>query len=159
MGYFVVYKYNQYLVKKEMISQIRMGILHPDIVLLKILRPEKEPEFNRVEKNEFVYYRKLYDIVVERKSGDTTLFYCLHDKKEELLYTHFTLFLRCNGRSGSSQKDNPIHALLYNLITQALIQNSSLPPKDQGTTFVFPRSQTSINPVYLVHFAPPPEIA
>ena len=158
MGYYVVFRCNQYLVKKEMISQIRGGIFHPDILLLKILRPEKEHQFRRVEKNEFTYYGKLYDVVVERKSGDTTLFYCLHDNKEESLIADFTLSLRRGGRSGSSH-DNPILALLHNLITQALIQNTALPLQGQGITFVFPVSQPPIFPVYLVHFAPPPKTA
>lgn len=159
MGYYVVFKYNRYMVKKEMIYQIRMGLFHPNIVLLKILHPEKEQQFCRIEKNEFTYFGKLYDVVVERKSGDTTLFYCLHDKKEESLLANFTLCLRRNGRSGSSPRDNPIHALLHNLITQALIQNPGLPLHGQGVTFIFPISKTPIFPVYLVHFAPPPEIA
>ena len=159
MGYYVVFKYNQYLVKKEMISRIRGGIFHPDIVLLKIFRPQEDSQFRRREKSEFTYYGRLYDIVVERKSGDTTLFYCLHDKKEETLLADFTLSLLRSGRSGSSHKDNPIHALLHNLITQALIQNRALPVKGQGIAFIFPVFQTPIIPVFLDHFAPPPEIA
>ena len=87
------------------------------------------------------------------------MFYCLHDKKEESLIAGFTFFLRRTGRSGPSPNDGPIHALLYNLITQALIQNSALPLQDQGTAFTFPVSQMPLIPVYLVHFAPPPESA
>lgn len=140
-----------------MFAQIRDGIFHPDIILLKILHPEKEGQFHRMENAEFTWYGKLFDVVVERKSGDTTLFYCLHDKKEESLLDGYTLLIRRTGRSGSSQKDNPIHALLHNLINQALIQNSALPIHDQGITFVYHGFHPPIIPVYLVHFAPPPE--
>lgn len=159
MGYYVVFKCNQYLIKKEMYSQIRGGVFHPDVVRLKILHPEQDRQFRRTEKNEFTYLGRLYDIVVERRSGDTTLFYCLNDKKEETLLADYTLYLRFNGRSGSSQKDNPIHALLHNLISQALIQNPALPVVNNGLTFIFPVFQAPIIPVYLVHFAPPPETA
>lgn len=158
MGYYVVFMYNQHLVKKEMITQIREGVFHPDIVLLKILHPEKERMFRRVEKNEFTYSGKLYDVVVERKSGDTTVFYCLHDKKEEKLLADFTFFLRRNARSGSSN-GSPIQSLLHNLITQALILSTALPVPGEGITFNFPQIQSPIIPVYLVYFAPPPEIA
>jgi hypothetical protein len=159
MGYYIVFKCNQWQAKQEMIGQIRMGLFHPNIILLKILSPEKEQQFQRREKNEFTWYGKLYDIVVERKSGDTTLFYCLHDKKEETALADFTLFFNRTGRSGSSSRDNPIHALLHNLITQALVHNPGLSAQNQGITFTFPVFQTAIIPVYLVHFAPPPEIA
>jgi hypothetical protein len=142
-----------------MITQIRLGIFHPDIVLLKILHPEKERRFHRMEKNEFTYFGNLYDIVVERKSGDTTLFYCLHDKKEEALLANFSIYLRHNLPSGPSQKDHSILALLHNLITQALIQKMVYPLQGEGMTFIFPVSQTPIIPVYLVHFVPPPESA
>ena len=159
MGYYIVFRCNQYLVKKEMVAQIRGGIFHSDIVLLKILSPEKEQQFHWRDKNEFSWYGKLYDVIVERKSGDTTMFYCLRDKKEETLLADFSFYLNRTGRSGSSAKDNPIHALLHNLVTQALIQSPTLPAQGQGVTFIFPVFQTPIFPVYLVHFAPPPEIA
>ena len=159
MGYYFVFTCNQYLAKKEMFSRIKGGDFHPDLVLLKIFHPEKERRFRRMEKNEFTYYGRLYDIVVERKSGDTTLFFCLHDKKEEAVIADFTNWLRYSGRSGSTSKDNPIHALLQNLITQALVQNTALPIQGQGIGFNFPVFQSPIFPVYLVHFAPPPEIA
>ena len=159
MGYFFIFKCNQYHIKKGMLSEISIGIFQPDIVILKILHPEKERQFLRIENNEFTYCGRLYDIVVERKSGDTTLFYCLHDKKEETLVSDFSLYLRFNGRSGSSSKDNPIHALLYNLITQALIQNATLPLHGEGITWQFPEIQSTIIPVYLVHSAPPPKTA
>jgi hypothetical protein len=159
MGYYIVFKCNQCLLKDEMMSQIRIGVFHPDIVVLKILFPEKERQFHRCDKNEFSWFGRLYDIVVERKSGDTTLFYCLHDKKEETLLADFTLFFNRTGHSGPSSKGNPIPALLHNLVMQALLQSPGLPLKEQGIIFLFPIFQTSIIPVYLVHFAPPPEIA
>ena len=142
-----------------MISQIRRGVFHPGIIILKIIRPEQNSQFRRIEKSEFSWNGKLYDVVIERRSGDTTLFYCLHDKKEETLLADFSLYLNRTGRAGSSAKGNPIPALIHNLIIQALIQTPTLPVQSQGVTFYFPEFQTSISPVYLVHFAPPPEIA
>jgi len=159
MGYYFVFRCNQYLIKQEMVSRVRKGIYHPDIVLLRILHPEKEPQYHRLGKNEFSYHGRLYDIVVERKSGDTTFFYCLHDKKEETLISDFMLYLRFNGHSGSSQKDLPIHELLQNLVTKALIQDPVPAPQDPGIAFAFPELQTMLIPVYLVHFTPPPESA
>jgi hypothetical protein len=157
MGYLIVFRYNQYLIRQEMVARIRCGAFPDKIVLLKFLHPEREKQFIRLEQTEFTYIGKLYDVVAEGKSGDTTLFYCLHDKKEEDLLADYTLYLRRNG--DSSQKDNSILALLYNLVTQALIQNPSIPPQGQGIAFQFPFSKILITPVYLVHAAPPPKSA
>ena len=157
MGYLIVFRYNQYLVRQEMIARITCGAFPDKIILLKLLHPGKEKQFIRIEKTEFTYFGKLYDVVAEVKKGDTTLFYCLHDKKEEDLLTDYTLYLRRNG--DSSRKDNSILALLYNLVTQALIQNPSIPLQGQGIAFQFPVSKFVITPVYLVHAAPPPKPA
>ena len=159
MGYFVVFKCNQFLIQQEMITQIRCGTFQGKIVLLKIVDVDKEINFHRIEKKEFTYFGKLYDLVIEHKNGDTTFFYCLRDKKEEVLLADYTLYLYRNGGSSSTHKPNPVLALLYNLVNQALIQTSTVPILGQGITFHFPISETHIIPVYLVHFAPPPELS
>ncbi|MCX6268977.1 MAG: hypothetical protein NTW16_16755 [Bacteroidetes bacterium] len=158
MGYYIVFSYSRYLVKKEMNTRIRAGGFHPDLILLKIVHPEKESQFRRREKNEFTFHGNLYDIVVERKSGDTTLFYCLHDKKEEALLANYSRCFRLKETSESSRKDNFILALLHNLISHALIQNTLLPVHNSGIAVVFPASLTPLIPVYLLHPAPPPKL-
>lgn len=157
MGYFIVFRYNQYLIQQEMISRIRCGAFHEKIVFLKILLPERQKQFCRIKKTEFTWFGKLYDVVAEDKNGDTTLFYCLHDNKEDDLLADYSIYLRRN--SDSSRKDNSILAMLYNLITQALIQQSSMAVQGQGIAFHFAVSKQIIIPVYLVHVAPPPKSA
>ena len=156
MGYLVIFKYNQYLIQHEMIARIRCGAFHDKITILRIYHPELKKQFRRVEKTEFTWFGKLYDVVAEGKSGDTTIYYCLHDKKEEDLLADYALYLRRNG--DTSRRDHSILAMLYNLITQALIQQPSLAGQGQGTEFHFPVSNQIIFPVYPVHFAPPPEL-
>jgi hypothetical protein len=155
MGYLVILRYNQYLIQQEMLARIRCGAFHNKILILKILHPEQEKQFRRIEKTEFTYFGKMYDVAAEEKSGDTTVFYCLHDKKEEDLLADYSIYLRRNG--DSTHKDNSILAMLYNLITQALIQQPTMAVQGQGIEFHFPISEQIIIPVYLVHFAPPPE--
>jgi hypothetical protein len=157
MGYFVVFRYNQYVIRKEMMARIRNGTLPHNYVLLKICNPEKEKQFRRISKTEFSWYGSMYDVVIERKNGDTTLFYCLHDKKEENLLANFSIYLKRH--RDSSRKANSALALLHNLITQALIQNPSVPPQGQGITFHFPVSDLIVFPGYLAHVAPPPKTA
>ncbi len=156
MGYYFVFKCGQYQARKEMTTQIRRGIFHPEIKLLKIFHPEKEQQFRRLEKTEVTYFGKLYDVVVERKNGDTTFFYCLHDKKEETLLAGFRLIYHRSGHSGPSN-GRPIAAMLYNLVIQALLHGTSQQFSGEATSFSFPVFLAPIFPVYLAHFAPPPE--
>ncbi len=155
MGYFIIFRYNQYLIQQEMVSRIRCGANHEKTVILKILHPERQTQFRRIKKTEFIYFGKLYDVVTERKNGDTSFFYCIQDKKEEDLLADYSLYLRRNG--DSSHKDNSILALVYNLISQALIQYPSMTVQEQGIALHFPVFTQIIVPVYLVHFTPPPE--
>ena len=159
MGYFFIFRYQQYMVKKEMMAEIRGGGFHPGLVVLRIVNPETDRHFNRLERNEFSWYGHLYDVVVERKSGNTTVFYCLRDKKEESLLADFSMYIRANGHSPSPVKNNPIPALLYNLISQALVQYPVLHGQEQGITIHYPEFTSKIFPVYLVRYAPPPEMA
>lgn len=142
-----------------MTTHIRSGSYHNAIVLLKILHPETNKNFRRIEKSEFTWFGKLYDVVVERKSGDTTLFYCLHDKKEEALLANVSLFLIRSGNGAATHKDKPIRALLHNMITQALIHNTPIHIPEPVTTFHFPVLTAPIFTIYLVHLAPPPKSA
>jgi hypothetical protein len=159
MGYYIVFRWNQHIVKEEMISQLRMGIYHPDVVVLKILHPEREKQFRRTEKNEFTFYGRLYDIVVERKSGDTVFFYCLHDKKEESLVAGFTQWSMFYGHPAPSKKGHPMHALLHNLITDALVQQPLSLNQSNEIKVAFPVLRPRLTPGFLFDFKPPPEIA
>ena len=155
MGFFVVFRYNQYRIQQEMIARIRCGDFHDNIVILKIFHPERDPQFRSLKSTEFSYFGKFYDLVAQRKSGDTTFLYSLHDTREEDLVADFSTSLRRNG--DSTRKDHSILAMLYNLITQALIQQTPQGGQGQGTAFIFPAAKQVIIPVYLVHFAPPPK--
>ena len=157
IGCFIAFRFNQHRIQQEMVARIRCGSFRENIVILKILHPERESQFRRIKDAEFSYFGKMYDLVAERKKGDTTLFYCLQDTREDDLLAGYSHFLRRNGNS--SHKDNPMLALLYNLFTQALIQQPSPTIQGQGITFHFPTAKQIIIPVYLVHFAPPPKTA
>jgi hypothetical protein len=158
MGYFVVFRCNRYFLQQEMMSQIRSGKFHDEMVLLKIVHPEQAKTFRRIDRKEFRWFGKLYDIVVERKAGDTTFFYCFHDKKEENLLNNFAFFLRRSGHDPSSRKDNPVQVLLNNMVTLALVNQVTIPVPSSSSVFRYPEVISRILPVYLVHVAPPPEI-
>jgi len=156
MGLFVIFRYNRFLIRQEMIAFIRSGASNDNIAILKIVHPERNKNFRRTEKNEFSFYAKLYDVVTEGKNGDTTVFYCLHDKKEEDLISKYAAI---GSIHNSSCKDNTVLALLHNLINQALILQTFIPEVGHATAFLYPVSNSEILPVYLVHIGPPPKSA
>jgi hypothetical protein len=89
LGYYFVFSYNRYLVRREMKIQVKAGLFKESTIILKILNPAFNADFRRVDKGEFIYKGKMYDIVTEKTSGNFTTFSCIHDKNEEKLLAGF----------------------------------------------------------------------
>ena len=157
MGFFVIFKYNQFLLQQEMFTLIRSGKFHREMVLLKIYHPEHSRGFIRHNSREFSWHGRMYDIVIEHHAGDTTLFYCLHDKKEEALINRFQTFYRKIHKDNTRQRNIPNHALLQNIVKQALLQQGLFLGPENGTIYHYPSFTVSLISADLDRFAPPPE--
>ncbi|MEI6456384.1 MAG: hypothetical protein WCO93_08850 [bacterium] len=87
MGYYFLFEVNRALVKREMTAYMkRTGI---KLSILKISNPVHNPDFKRIDKREFLYQGRMYDILKEVKQGAVTVFYCIHDEKEQNLIAGF----------------------------------------------------------------------
>lgn len=140
-----------------MMESINCGTTADQIVVLKITHPESRKQFRRINTKEFTYLGKMYDVIEEYTCGDTTIFYCLHDKKEEELLADYSLYLRSS--TDSPLKHNSVLALLHNLFNHAIFQNPDISVQRQGIVNQFPALTMDLIPVYLAHTAPPPKSA
>lgn len=84
MGYYLLFEMNRRSARKVMQSAMEIHSARP--VMLKIADPLNDKEFRRIDHKEFMYKGELYDIVREIKTGNTTVFICLHDARETKLY-------------------------------------------------------------------------
>ena len=157
MGYLVVYRYNRYVLRRDMVALIRSGSFHEKIFILKVLQPEKQPRFHWLKKNEFSWLGSLYDVVTMRKAGDTTFFYCLHDRKEEDLLTDYSLFLKRH--NSTANQSHSVLSLLSSLITQALVQQPDFAAVSPGVNFQFAEFRQVFASVCQACTAPPPKTA
>lgn len=90
-GYFLIFKIQQYQVRREIKQRIKAGVPEQELVLLKIPRNlEEQPSqlFQRIHSGEFRYQGKMYDIVRQQEHGDTTWYYCVSDEKETVLFAN-----------------------------------------------------------------------
>jgi hypothetical protein len=122
LGYYFIFELYKYHVKKEMQTRTTIGSLA--LTILKIPDVKRDPGFQRVEKKEIRYQGSLYDVIQEVKSGRTTIFYCIHDKKEEILLATMN----------SVNKSKFLLSLWQHMITIAI------PPFDNSLTETFPES-------------------
>ncbi|MBE9467685.1 MAG: hypothetical protein IMY72_05100 [Bacteroidetes bacterium] len=89
VGFFSLFLFNQYKIKKEVKHQIKQQVPVNELVLLKIpfeLEKTRNLIFQRIHKGEFRYKGKMYDIVKSNVKNDTTFYYCINDTKEEKLF-------------------------------------------------------------------------
>lgn len=79
------------------------------------LNTEDSRYFHRIDKGEFRYKGKMYDIVKEVKTNDSVIFYCINDKKEEQLLSQFSDQIK-----NSLGSDSPIGKMMKKLINYSL---------------------------------------
>jgi hypothetical protein len=157
MGYYFVFSYNQYLVRSEMKRYINAGYFEDSYIVLKIVNPLLNPDFKRVDKNEFRYKDKLYDIISENKTGNFTTFLCINDKNEEKLLAGFHQYFELASSQNNPVKARHAQAMLYHVIKLALPENLwNQPP-------LVPAEISFINPIHslssILHppISPPPK--
>lgn len=129
------------------------------VILVKIDHPDSNPNFQKTDQNEFSYYGRLYDIVSESVNGNTTWYYCINDIQEEKLIAGFEKIQNLNPGIGSSGKAKQSHALLYHLITIALIKEPIVLSYPQPLKVVFGSHQRHLLTPLNIPFSPPPELS
>lgn len=82
MGYYLLYEANRAAVKREMRALIRTI---PKKVTRLAIHASELKSLQRPEGHEIRYHGAMYDVIREEQSGDSLVFYCLRDFKEELL--------------------------------------------------------------------------
>jgi hypothetical protein len=159
MGYYFVFSYNQNLVRNEMKRFIKAGYFEDSYIVLRISNPSFNPDFKRVDRGEFRYKDKLYDIVSETKTGNVTTFRCINDKNEEKLLAEFHHTFEFATSQNNPVKTRHAQAMLYHVIKLALPENHlNIPP------FVTVKI-SFINPIHLLSSvfyspaSPPPKVA
>jgi hypothetical protein len=81
----------------------------------RIQNSEFSRYFHRIDKGEFRYKGKMYDIVKEVKTNESVIFYCINDKKEEQLLSQFSEQIK-----NSIGSDSPIGKMMKKLINYSL---------------------------------------
>ncbi len=145
-GYYLLFELDKYLIKNEMKGET--ALKEPaDVIILKISNPELDRDFHRNDKREIEYKGMLYDVVREIPCGLTTTFICLHDAKEEGLF--------------SGLKKSSFHkyflALWDHVIKLAFTGSSLLIGHFTPTEICFPYHTTSLISFMPHGLSPPPE--
>lgn len=87
-GYIVVFKTQQYSIKKSIKHQLKNGVPKGDLVRI-VITDNNKSLLKWEEKNEFWYKGDIYDIVnTHKRQKDTVVYYCINDKDEKILFVN-----------------------------------------------------------------------
>jgi len=112
-----VFKFKQYGIRKAIKKEIKQGIPEADQVKIKIPKSwetDNHPDFQRIHAGEFRYKGQMYDILWYENQGDTTLYGCVWDTKESVLFSQLDdLTARKMGSSESSGQNRLVNVCFY----------------------------------------------
>jgi hypothetical protein len=108
VGYLVVFSVLQYRVRAEMKQRLKSDV--PDAALTRLSFETRSLEediagIRWIDRHEFTFQGKLFDIVHSTLVGDSTILLCINDTQEEQLFANLdTHVQREMGHSGEANK-------------------------------------------------------
>jgi len=105
--YLLIFKSQQFQIRKEIKYRIKAGVPDDELVLITIpnsLLEENNPIFQWIHKKEFRYKGNMFDIVHKDVYKDSTQFYCLSDHKETQLFANLDQLVKKEMSQNSEKK-------------------------------------------------------
>jgi hypothetical protein len=144
-GYFFIFELHKLRVKNKIQSGTKTG--SKGLTILQITDIEHNVDFQRVEKGEIRYKGSLYDVINEMQSGMTTIFYCIHDQKEENLLAAMK----------TVNNNKFLLSLWDHVIKIAIPHLEMVSSSPYSAEVIFPLISVSLHSVLLTKWSPPPE--
>ena len=120
VGILFLFLYSRYSHKRDVRNFLTQNISMESIELIKLSISQTldaSENFKRIENDEFILDRKLYDIFKEEIKSDTVYFYCLHDDKEEALFSKLGNYFHNNRINSQIPGINDLSQLINVLVT------------------------------------------
>ena len=137
-------------------SLVRAGYFRDQYQQLVITDPKSDPDFKWLEKGEFSYHGKLYDLISMDVKGTTIILNCINDKKEEQLVARHDQFRNLLAGINSPERTKNTHAMQNLLIKQALIRNLLFQPPITCSQVFFCDPVRQLNSIAITPSFPPP---
>jgi hypothetical protein len=158
-GYYVVFKCDQIRVRTEVQAMIRNGSLRGVYEEITIPYPATNRDFTMLDKGEFRFRGKLYDVVSVRFSGTSMIFKCINDTREEQLLARYEKYSTWVAGMNLPEKSRNSQAMLYHIIKHALLNNYSIEAPASSSVVLFFEPARDFNSRNLEPTFPPPKVS
>lgn len=138
---------------------IKQNLSDEELTLIKVPLKFIEKNNNILEwekENEFKYKGSLYDVVKKIQKNDTIYFYCINDKKEEVLFANLEEHIRYETDSNLPQKKGS-RELVKMLIKDYFFENSSIAFNFHQEDFIFNNFNVLYHSIPDEVISPPPK--
>jgi hypothetical protein len=157
-GYYFVFICNQIEVKSEMKGKIMDGSLTARYEEITILNPATNPDFKVLEKGEIQYCGKLYDVISSTVSGNSVVFRCINDTKEELILVRYNNYSSQVAGLNLPERSKTSQAMLFHIIKHALLDRYTIQPPDASSEFLFTQQISDFHSITINPDFPPPRL-
>jgi len=157
-GAYVIFETARMNIRREVKRKIKAGVPEDQLHTLRFLNSEIENGTAGIhwkESREFEYKGCMYDIVHTKYSGDYTIYECVNDVQEEVLFAQLDKMTK-EASSKDQNTRQKTRTLLQLLIHEAIVDNNA---GDKPQTFLKDFPAKLINGttyVYLEVPTPPP---
>jgi hypothetical protein len=155
-GYFFVFKCDQIYLKSEMKRMIKSGSIHGVNEEIIIVNPSSDPDFKMLDKDEISYHGKMYDVISSGISGNSIIYRCINDTREEQLIAHYDKYSSSVAGMNLPERSKTSQAMLYHIIKQALVNQYSFQQPSDFSVILFSQPYSKIHSITILPSYPPP---
>ncbi|MGA3012527.1 MAG: hypothetical protein ABSD71_00690 [Bacteroidales bacterium] len=155
-GYYFVFKCDQMYLKSEMKRMIKSGSFHGFNEEVIIVNPSSDPDFKMLDKDEISYHGKMYDVISSGTSGNSSIYTCINDTKEEQLIAHYDKYSTCISGMNLPERSKTSQAMLYHIIKQALVNKYSFQQPSNFSVILLSEPDSRVHSVTILPSYPPP---
>ncbi len=158
-GYYFVFKCDQISIKSEMKNLISNGSNRSHYTEVIIVNPSTDHDFKLLDKDEFWYRGKMYDVISARFSGNSVIFRCINDTREEELLARYDKYSMWVAGMNLPEKSRNNQAMLYHIIKYALLNKNSVQLPVFSSVILFFKPDRNLHSIAIVPSYPPPRSA
>ena len=154
IGSLIVFESTRYCIHKEIKNTITQSIPQNKLIAI-IIDNNTKKDINFVDDNEFLYKGKMYDVVKQQTNGDTIIYYCINDNKEEELFANLNKEVKNN--MDTNPVKNKTKQILNKISISLFYEDIKDTHSDISYNIIYPNDYI----IYVNHFydviTPPPK--
>lgn len=152
-GSLIVFQSMSYCIHKEIKNTITQNIPKNKLITI-IVDKNNNKDINFIDDKEFMYKGKMYDVVRQQTNGNTTIYYCINDTKEEELYANLNKEVKTN--MDTNPVKNKTKQILNKITISLFYEDIKNTPTEIAYNIIYPIDYiVFVNHFYDVIIPPP----